>query len=128
MKVAVLMRCSIESALAVASASVPTASTGIGAAAMRQFHDPVVDILFFEIDRFGATVARQSKALGHGINGKHALGFDRFGATVARQSKALGHGINGKHALGAEKEGAADRELSDRTCPNIVPREPRWPE
>ena len=62
----------------------------IGAAALRQLHDAVVNILLHEIDRLGA-------------------GF-------ARERKALGHGIDGENASGAEQEGAADRELPDRAA------------
>ena len=61
---------------------------GIGAAAVGQFHDAVVDILLHEIERLGAGLARQRQTLRHGV--------DR------------------DHPLGAEQEGAADRELADR--------------
>jgi hypothetical protein len=40
--------------------------------------------------------------------------------SFTRKRKALGHGIDGEYAAGAEEEGAADRELPDRTAPQIA--------
>ena len=60
---------------------------GVGAAAVGQFLDALVNVLLHEIDGDGAGVT------GH--------------------LQALGHGVDGDDALGAQQEGAADAELGD---------------
>ena len=62
----------------------------IGATALRQLHDPVVNILLHEIDRLCAV--------------------------FAGEREALGHGIDGKNASCPKEEGAPDRELPDRAA------------
>ena len=64
--------------------------TGVRAAAVRQLLDAVVDIVFHEIDRLRAG--------------------------VARKRETLGHRVDGDDPLGAQQEGAADGELADRAA------------
>ena len=86
------MRSSTESALAVVLGSgTHGVDAGVGAAAVGEILDAVVDILLHEID-------------GHG-------------ARVARELQALGHGVDGDNAGRAQQEGAADGELAHRAAP-----------
>ena len=86
-----MIRSSTESKLAVVSRlGADRVDAGIGAAALRQLLDAVVDILLHEIERLGAG--------------------------VAGQRQALRHGVDGDDPPGAQQEGAADRELADRAA------------
>jgi hypothetical protein len=83
------MRSSTESALAVVLGSgTHGVDAGVGAAAVGQVLNAVVDIVFHEVDRLRPGVARELQPLAHGV--------DRDDACRAQQ------------------EGAADGELADR--------------
>jgi hypothetical protein len=56
-------------------------NAGIGAASARQLLDALINILVLEIDHGGTSFAGHCHALGHGINGDHALGAEQKGAS-----------------------------------------------
>ena len=52
----------------------------VGAAALGELQDAVVDVRLHEVDRLGSRLARQLQPLWHGVDGEHPLGAEEEGA------------------------------------------------